>query len=233
MEEQKINMLKKYALVSLYSILLLCTFINFDCVGVFRFAFGYYISNFLLFILTFGLMGLCFIFVLIISVVELIMVWIKNAKNKSMAKSLAIRGVILTAIVIYVSLVMIFRLNEDAFHKGFYARVKENVNIEEIREWLEGLDEEMFSRGLSFHPEQKDSIDVPEEFFDLKPNVPYLRFFEDENRCRCVDLQWGGVFARWGIVIGPATMKIPPSGTELSGQYCYKMEEGIYSWENE
>ncbi len=232
MKEAQTSIVKKPAVVLLYAILLLCTFTMFDFTGAVQFAFGYYISNFFLFIPIVGLVGLCFIFVLIISIVELILTWIKNVKNQSVAKSFAIRGVILTAVVIYVTVVVVFRLiPENAFHKGFYARVKETVNIEEVRGWLDGLDEEMFNKELSFHPEKTDFINVPEEFFDLKPNTPYIKLFRDDKGCQCADLQWGGVFARWGIVIGPKTMQVPPSDTEVAGRYRYKIEEGIYSWE--
>ncbi|MHC5082754.1 MAG: hypothetical protein ACYTET_02280 [Planctomycetota bacterium] len=90
------------------------------------------------------------------------------------------------------------------------------------------------------HPENNEtvSIPIPWEISCLADDVHYLSF-DNENGMRSVNIQWGGPFHDWGVVVGPKEMPIPETvdvsydegGFPTYGEYRFKVEDGVYVWE--
>ena len=236
MKEQKTNSFKNCCTFFLYAFLLLSTFLVFDCTGIVRFASGYYLGNLIYITLLYGLIFMCCISALIISIVNLSKSWTR--KEERAKRNFRIRAGILFIVIIYISVNLFVSalfigsdLINEPFHKGFYSRVSRDINIDQVRDWLANLDEETFNKwSHGFRPEKTDPINIPEDIFGFRPSISYMTLYEDEQGCKCVDLEWGGPFDRWGIVIGPKEMTVPSSDTEYDGRYRYKVEDGAYSW---
>lgn len=127
------------------------------------------------------------------------------------------------------------------FTEGFYQRMQERLDAEAIRNWMEGLEDRIFDGNYYdvLYP-MEDRIlpfPVPQEISKLSEQVHYLRFYMENNE-RYLRIEWGGPFSRWGVVIGPKDMPIPPTedvrydedGLRHLGEYRLRFEDGVYVW---
>jgi hypothetical protein len=152
---------------------------------------------------------------------------------------------------ITLSIISVKIYGEWPFVNGFYLRMQQRLDVSSLRIWLEELDDEIFKEEENqFHDvlAYKDSLDyrkdgdrysitIPQEIRDLSENVHYLTFYK-ENHKRCIRIEWGGPFARWGVVIGPKGMPIPETvdvsydemGYRNIGEYRIRLEDGAYVW---
>lgn len=122
------------------------------------------------------------------------------------------------------------------FTYGFREQIKNNADIEDIRNWLETLQDEdcngetisLFRDSGPLKSHWPDSIEWPKSLKVFNPH--YVKLDLDENRNPKVSLTWGGPFAHWGVVIGMEDMEIPPSDLSRYGEYRLPLEPGVYVW---
>ena len=150
----------------------------------------------------------------------------------------------LTGILCNPIIAMMIPVSEDSggyvgYTRGFHQRMKEQLDIKPIREWLNTLDDDVFNGDKSV-----DSSDefIPIDVLDVIPLKNYShRFFKAEKRFNCVRISTGsgGISRLCGIVIGPEEMPIPPTeetiydedGNRIKmGELRIKLEDGVYVW---
>lgn len=232
--------LKKCVLILFSALYLILVILMFGFKEPVDFAFGYYVGDMISFILLFGCMFLVLIILAALLTLELFFTWRHN-HNKAGTK----KGLILRICVIGIGPLLFWAymlpglFNQDSvgitkFHEGFYLRVTENIDINQVREWVNNIDDETFEKwNFCFHPKPVNPVSVPEDIFKFRPNISYVTLFEDENGIRCVNLEWGGPFGRWGIIVGAKEIDIPDSDTERYGRFRYQFDDSndIYSWQ--
>ncbi|HCO93971.1 MAG TPA: hypothetical protein DIU00_08480 [Phycisphaerales bacterium] len=124
----------------------------------------------------------------------------------------------------------------NPFTYGFRERIRSKADIEDIRNWLETLEDEdcngesivLLRDSDSFKSQWPDSIEWPKSLKVFNPN--YVKLVLDENGNPKVSLTWGGPFGHWGVVIGMEDMEIPPSDLSRYGEYRLPLEPGVYVW---
>ena len=114
---------------------------------------------------------------------------------------------------------------------GLQMRMKSRVDVEDIRDWLQSLDDEYYKNignGYNSFPHNRD--EWPEPLKVLKPGKIFLSM--DENGNAKVRLVWGSspIEGHWGVEIGAENMKIPPSDFSMYGEYRLPVEPGVYVW---
>lgn len=128
------------------------------------------------------------------------------------------------------------------FTEGFYQRMQDRLDVQAIRTWMEGLEANVFHGDyydVLFPMEERTlPFPVPQEISMLGEELHYLRLYM-ENSERRLRIEWGGpLVGRWGVVIGPKDMAIPPTedvsydehGLRFIGEYRLRLEEGVYVW---
>ncbi len=112
------------------------------------------------------------------------------------------------------------------FMYGLRARMKNNVDVEAIRDWLESqgnkYNDDLYTRIL--HPAWPESLKA------LKPDCVFLS--ADENDNAKVRLMWayGRIVGQWSVEIGAENMEIPLSDFGMYGEYRLPVELGVYVW---
>jgi len=109
----------------------------------------------------------------------------------------------------------------NAFAHGFRERIRSEVDIEAVREWLKTVSKEDYSDYLPYD-KWPDSLKV------LNPVGAALS--EDENGNPNVSVILGGSLPEWGLVIGPEDMKISSSAFRHYRKYRLPLEPGAYVW---
>jgi hypothetical protein len=122
------------------------------------------------------------------------------------------------------------------FTYGFRERIKSKADIEDIRNWLETLQDEdcngetisLHSDSVPFKSHWPNSIEWPESLKVFNPGYAILDL--DKNGNPKMSLTWGGPFGHWGVVIGMEDMEIPASDLSRYGEYRLPLEPGVYVW---
>ncbi|MHC4291704.1 MAG: hypothetical protein ACYTEU_05525 [Planctomycetota bacterium] len=122
------------------------------------------------------------------------------------------------------------------FTKSFHQVVQQRLKAKKIRQWMATLDEQKFDGKLM----RVESLPfkLPIAIRCLEEDIHYITLFMNQEGNRCIDVEWGGPVAHWGVVIGPKEMPIPPTidvsydkdGFRNIGEYRIKVEDGAYVW---
>ena len=132
--------------------------------------------------------------------------------------------------------ILMYSPGYQPFIYGFRERIESNADIEDIRNWLETLQDEdcngetisLHSDSVPFKSHWPNSIEWPESLKVFNPSYAILSL--DENGNPKMSLTWGGPFGHWGVVIGMEDMEIPPSDLRRYGEYRLPLEPGVYVW---
>lgn len=158
-----------------------------------------------------------------IFIIRSILVWPKYIKEK--ARRLRTHLIAYAALILCFLLV-VFLFPTFTFVAGFKHQIKKEADVPLIRNWLMSLDEKYFPDEHGWpYDKNRDDISLPEPTDTW--NLSYVTFDKREGY-RTVDFEWGGPFGRWGFVVGPEDMLIPPS--EIDGRFRKKIEDGAYIW---
>ena len=141
-----------------------------------------------------------------------------NRKRAIRIAQIAIQIVFVTSFIISVFApveIPLWQPGYKPFTYGFRERIRSEVDIEEIRDWLKTLSEEdcagehiVLSTDSS--PSERrwsDSLEWPKSLTVFRPH--YARLDRDENGNPKVGLTWGRPFGHWGVAIGMEDMEIP------------------------
>jgi energy-coupling factor transporter transmembrane protein EcfT len=176
---------------------------------------------------------LLYIGVLVIRVIS----WKRNIKSLQWLWLLGIAGILCNPIVA----MMIPRQSPGyvSYARGFHQRMKEHLDVDPVRQWLETLDDNVF--------QDRKWIKASDEFLppDVRTSIAILRpgfleFFKTEEGFNCVKIATssGGISRICGVVIGPQEMPIPPSEEACYNEESYhkhgelriQLEDGVYVW---
>lgn len=119
-----------------------------------------------------------------------------------------------------------------SYFEGFCQRIKSRLDVEELRNWIDGLESSVFDGKVyyidNWFPDDKIlPVPVPEEINCLGENIRYLILYK-EDQMRCVNIVWSTRLARRGLLIGPKEMPISECNDDW--EYKHKLEEGVYVW---
>ncbi|MHC4759635.1 MAG: hypothetical protein ACYTE8_13390 [Planctomycetota bacterium] len=107
--------------------------------------------------------------------------------------------------------------------RGFLERMKKEADIPAIRDWLE-----------SYTPTKEEENFIimernwPDVIKELSPNFVYI--METSDGIKYTRLDFGGILASFGLVVGPSTMEIPESDFNQWSEHRTKLTEGAYVW---
>lgn len=128
------------------------------------------------------------------------------------------------------------------FTEGFHQRMKNRLDVERARVWMRNLDKELFEDNMYVVMSTKTlPFELPKEITQLSDQKSYyLHLYQNEEHLQCLRIEWGGHFrgGRWGVVVGPREMQIPPTedvsydedGFRNIGEHRLKLEDGAYVW---
>lgn len=207
-------------------------FFAFNPIGIVFFYLGYsnHTSDLIPFILLFTFLFMSF-FLSIFFVIWAIVVLIKYLRY--FKRDLLNKFVLLICVILIIAFcVLIHRSNTDLYLDGFALWTQEKIDVEQIRNWLNTLDPEIFTGRLYSLKETErytklTPVPVPDFIKKIDPPISYIRWLCTENEVQCVELVWGGTFGIWGLGIGPLSMEIPESTTDPVMIYK-EVEEGVY-----
>lgn len=119
---------------------------------------------------------------------------------------------------------------------GYRDRLRKEVDIEAVREWLRTLRKEDCTgeridlvSGSDYSKRYwPDSIEWPKSLKVLNPRFVSLNL--DENWKPKIRLTWVEFMAFVGVEIGMEDMEIPPSDFSNYGEYRLPLESGAYVW---
>lgn len=134
-------------------------------------------------------------------------------------------GLILMAIYFLCLVVGIrnFKVPAKAFASGVEIAAMKKLNVGEVRSWLAQLrtgNQSSASLESNLWPQSVKSLSPP--------RVSYLR-----DNVQTINLNWGGSFWSWGIVIGDKGIAIPKDRRASPGstyEAVRQVEDGIYIW---
>ena len=240
MDKQKVNRFTRMVVVLVYSFNLISALLIVGFVHSNSFAFGYHVGDMFLYLLIFSSLFVSFLVMSVLVIFEYV-----SSLGKLRDKGMSLIGLVLRSSVLVIAILaflshlffpVLFRdhfYGIDNFHKGFYYRVKGNIDLVQIQEWLNDMDEDIFDKwsdysGLGIN----DPINIPKDIFSFKPEISYITLSKNDQGIRYIDLEWGGPPGRWGVVVGAEGIEIPPSDTERYGRYRYDFDStnDVYSW---
>lgn len=171
----------------------------------------------------------------IISAVRLVCSLIRHTKKRYTNRKRAIRiaqiaihTVFATSFVVSVFTpvdVPLWQPGYKPFIYGFRERIRSEVDIEDVRDWLKTRSKENCDgKQIAISPDPShlekywpESPEWPDSFKVCCPRFAYLDL--DENGNPKVELRWGGFLGHWGVEIGMEDMEIPPSDFKRYGEY--------------
>ena len=244
MEEQK-KIMKKGIIfwiifdVILFGVYFLCLLIRYNPNGMVSFYDGFNNTSYtfsFLFPPFFGITMVCIVTLLI-----RLFYWNRYFKSKRNLWLARVAAIIM--LLLYSPIIALMFPNRPPgylpFTKGFHHRMEERLDVSELQEWLKALNESDFDKSY-FHKFDVSSfpLSMPDTAENLKMGMSYIEFMQSSQGDVCLRLEWGGPPARWGVVIGPKEMSIPPTedvrydedGFRHIGEYRLKLEDGAYVW---
>ena len=160
---------------------------------------------------------------------------LREATTKSQLISAAEIGVPLVFILSFFTSIFTSVKGMHVFDKpfmyGLQTRMKSKADVEDIRDWLQSLDDEYYKNlDDSYNGYIRNRSEWPEPLRKLKPGRIFLSMDKNENPK--VRLGWGSspIEGHWGIEIGAENMEIPPSDFSMYGEYRLPVEPGVYVW---
>ena len=148
-----------------------------------------------------------------------------------------------------VAFLLPLRPSRPYFTEGFRDRMKHEVNVPEVQEWLKTLEKPMASRRYIIDPcgppddlesygsetifiKSLDATEWPKTIRDLNPNPKIIYVQPYKNQEATIRLEWGWVASDWGIVVGSSDMEVPKSDMKRGGEYRLKLAPGAYVWQD-
>jgi len=186
--------------------------------------------------------GFCLLFVFVIAgAIQILCNWKIYTSRKKLIKTIQI-GILLpffTSFVISVFTPLETFLWQPGYKLttyGYRDRLRKEVDIIEIRDWLKTLRKEDCTgkridlvSGSDYSKRYwPDSIEWPKSLKVLNPR--FVSLVLDENGKPKIRLTWVEGMAFLGIEIGMEDMEIPPSDFSHNGEYRLPVESGAYVW---
>jgi hypothetical protein len=237
MQQQKVDDLKSKYIKYWYvlDILLIMVVIFWgsllDPFGLVNYISGLY-NNYTLFFsgFTYALLIVPASLCILVLIIRMIVSWPKYISNRRKLRLIQI--IILLCLFMYLILpfLPIMPTPKRIYIAGFEGYVKNNTDIEEIRNWLNSLNQEDFTEYKSKkNVKWREKINWPGAILELHPRVAELSW--DKNYKTQIELSWGsGVVGPWGFVVRSENIPIPESEISYPGEYRNEIQNGVYVW---
>lgn len=223
--------------ICLFGLCILLFFIQWDPIGVVDYLTGYFGKTWA-FLLEFGLFCILIYLILLIVCVIRIIKW----------KDLAINTwkVLLMRTTLFLLMVLCFPMLAKSFpvHSpkpltyimGFQKWTGARLDIEEVREWMKGLDEEAYieqriiSIGTKPSEDRNDILQTPECLLGIYPLIGHGSVYKDrqDQDQKCLKMYEGSGHGHWGVVVYLSNGRVSLPDPEKEGRMWMRLDDSAY-----